>query len=44
MQMQIFINANKGIQFWNNIKQYYKKYFILDIVYVLQIVARLNFS
>lgn len=44
MQMQIFINTNKGIQFKNNTKQYYNKYFTLHIVYVLQIVTRLSFS
>lgn len=44
MQMQIFINTNKGIRFKNDIEQYYNKYFILDIVYALQIVTRLNFS
>lgn len=44
MQMQIFINTNKGIRFKNDIEQYYNKYFILHIVYALQIVTRLNFS
>lgn len=44
MQMQIFTDTNKGIRFKNNIKRYYNKYFILDIVYVPRIVTRLNFS